>query len=276
MKTFVISGGTDGIGKAVALARLQRGDTVAVIGRNSEKGAAFLAAAEQSGALGRAHFIEADLSLVRETRKAVDEVRSRVGAIDGLVLCAQHFRSTRLVTEEGFENTFGLYYLSRFILGHELAEALEAAPAPVVVNVCGPGLDFGEIRWDDLGRESDYTGIDALMQGSRLNDLLGVGFVQQRPGPIRYVLVNPGAVSTSFSGEYDPVMAEQIEAARLAAKPVEEGILPILSVLDTPPAAPLSASMAGEPLELSGPAFDPDSARRLHELTTKLIPARIS
>ncbi|MFE7638404.1 SDR family NAD(P)-dependent oxidoreductase [Kitasatospora sp. NPDC057518] len=272
MKTIVVSGGTDGIGKAVALTYLGRGDEVVVLGRNAEKGAEVLAEAERIGARGRAHFIAADLSLVSETRKAVGEIRDRFAGIDGLVLCAQHFRSTRLVTAEGFEHTFALYYLSRFVLSHELADLLAAAPAPVVVNVCGPGVDFGEIRWDDLGRERDYSGIDALMQGSRLNDLLGVGFAQRRPaGPVRYVLLNPGSVRTGFSGEYDPVMAEQIEAARRNARPVEEGIVPVLAALDAPPAETLSASMTGAPLELTGPAFDPEAARRLHELTTALL-----
>ncbi|MBW4718620.1 hypothetical protein [Saccharothrix obliqua] len=49
-------------------------------------------------------------------------------------------------------------------------------------------------------------------------------------------------VRTSFSGEYDPAMAEQVPAARRVAKPVEEGIRPVLVVLD--------------------------DARGLHELTT--------
>ncbi|MGP4003688.1 SDR family NAD(P)-dependent oxidoreductase [Streptomyces sp. 8N706] len=276
MKTIVVSGGTDGIGKAVALTYLERGDEVVVLGRNSEKGAEILAEAERTGAGGRAHFIQADLSLIGETRKAIGEIRARFAKIDGLVLCAQHFRSTRLVTAEGFENTFALYYLSRFVLSHELAGLLAAAPAPVVVNVCGPGVEFGEIVWDDLGGEREYTGIGALMQGSRLNDLLGVGFAQQQASPVRYVLLNPGSVRTSFSGEYDPVMAEQIEVARQNAKPVEEGILPVLAALDTPPAAMLSASMTGEPLELTGSAFDPDAARRLYELTTELLADKTS
>ncbi|WP_406212775.1 SDR family NAD(P)-dependent oxidoreductase [Streptomyces decoyicus] len=272
MKTIVVSGGTDGIGKAVALTYLERGDEVVVLGRNTEKGDALLVEAARRGAADRAHFITADLSLVGETRKAADEIRARFAKIDGLVLCAQHFRSTRLVTAEGFENTFALYYLSRFVLSHELEGLLSAASAPVVVNVCGPGIDFGEIRWNDLGRERDYTGIDALMQGSRLNDLLGVGFAQQHPeSPVRYVLLNPGSVRTSFSGEYDPVMAEQIEAARENAKPVEEGIQPVLAALDAPPSTPLSASTMGEPLELAGSAFDPDAARRLYGLTAVLL-----
>ncbi|MFJ8862296.1 SDR family NAD(P)-dependent oxidoreductase [Streptomyces sp. NPDC102451] len=272
MKALVVSGATDGIGKAVALALLRRGHEVVALGRNAEKGATLLALAEEQGAADRVHFIRTDLALVEETRKAIAQIRSQWGKLDGLVLCAQHFRSARLVTDEGFENSFALYYLSRFLLSHELADLLEAAPDPVVVNVCGPGVDFGEVRWSDLQRERDYSGIDALMQGSRLNDLLGVGFAQQHAdSAVKYVLLNPGGVRTSFSGEYDSVMAQQIEAMREAAKPVEEGILPIMSVLDTPPTAALSASMMGEPLELTGPAFDPDSARRLHALTGELL-----
>ncbi|HEX6346564.1 SDR family NAD(P)-dependent oxidoreductase [Umezawaea sp.] len=275
MKTFVISGGTDGIGKAVALARLQGGDRVVVLGRDADKGAQLVAEAEGSGAADRVHFIQVDLSLVEATRGALAEIRSRFAAVDGLVLCAQHFRSTRLVTGEGFENSFALYYLSRFVLSHGLADLLEAAPAPVVVNVCGPGIPMGEGRWDDLGRERDYTGIDALMQGSRLNDLLGVGFARARPGSrIRYVLLDPGGVRTSSSGEYDPAAAERIDAVRAGARPVEEGILPVLAALDAPPDQPVSASVAGEPLPLDGPAFDAEDADRLHELTVGLLAAR--
>ncbi|MBB5803219.1 NAD(P)-dependent dehydrogenase (short-subunit alcohol dehydrogenase family) [Saccharothrix ecbatanensis] len=275
MKTFVISGGTDGIGKAVALARLEQGDQVVVLGRNAEKGAAILAEAERLGAAERGHFIQVDLTGVAATRAAIAEIRSRFGAVDGLVLCAQHFRSERLVTAEGFENTFAVYYLSRFLLSHEMVDLLEAAPSPVVVNVCGPGIPMGEVRWNDLGREREYAGLDALMQGSRLNDLLGVGFTQVNPSSaVRYVLLNPGGVRTSFSGEYDQVMAEQIEAMRKVAKPVEEGILPILAVLDTPPTAPLTASMMGDPLPLDGSAFDAEDARKLHELTIGLLAVR--
>lgn len=69
-------------------------------------------------------------------------------------------------------------------------------------------------------------------------------------------------------------MAEQIEAMRQVAKPVEEGILPVLAVLDAPPAEPLSASVMGEPLPLEGPAFDAEDARKLHELTVGLLAVR--
>jgi PPOX class probable F420-dependent enzyme len=224
------------------------------------------------GAAGRAHFVLADLSLVAETTRAIDEIRALFSEVDALVLCARHYRSTRSVTDEGFESTFALFYLSRFLMSYGMTDLFDAADEPMILNICGPGADPGEIRWHDLGHEGNYHGTDVMMQGGLLNDLLGVGFAQNRPSrTVRYVLFNPGMVNTSFSGEYDAETEAQIESLRQAAKPVEEGIEPILALLDDPPAEPISASMMGEPISLTGPAFDPEAARRLYVETEKLL-----
>jgi NAD(P)-dependent dehydrogenase (short-subunit alcohol dehydrogenase family) len=273
MKTYVITGGTDGIGRALALKYLERGQEVIVVGRSAEKGEAWLDAARHHAAAGRAHFVQADLGLVAETRAVIANIRATWAKIDALVLCARHFRTTRLVTAEGFENTFAHFYLSRFVLSHELADLLEAADTPVILNVAGPG-GGGEIHWEDLQFAREYDGQRALAQGGRLNDLLGVGFADSRPATtVRYVLLNPGTVSTSFSGQYTPDVMTQIEAIRRSAQPVEEAIAPILTLLDTPPAALLSAVVRGEPLSPHGPAFAIGEARRLHEHTERLLAA---
>jgi PPOX class probable F420-dependent enzyme len=262
------------MGRAVALARLARGDEVAIVGRNAEKGAAFLDAAARLGAAGRAHFVLADLSLVAETRRAMEEIGVLFPKVDALVLCARHYRSTRSVTGEGFESNFALFYLSRFLMSYGMIDLLDAADEPMILNVCGPGANPGEIRWNDLGHERNYHGTDAMMQGGLLNDLLGVGFARNRPSrKVRYVLLNPGTVNTSFSGEYDAETGAQIELLRRASTPVEKGIEPILAILDDPPAEPISASMMGEPIDLNGPAFEPEAARRLYVETEKLLSA---
>jgi NAD(P)-dependent dehydrogenase (short-subunit alcohol dehydrogenase family) len=271
VQTFVITGGTDGIGRALALAYLRRGDEVAVIGRDAAKGASFLDDAARIGAGDRARFVLADLSLVGETRRAIGEIRAAFAKVDVLVLCARYYRSSRVVTAEGFEHTFALSYLSRFVLSYEMADLLDAADTPVVLNVCGPGSG-GAIRWHDLGLAEDYHGLTALAHSGPLNDLLGVGFAERRPSQkVRYVLFHPGVVATGFAGQYDPETARQIEVMRATAKPVEEAIAPMLAVLDDPPSAPLSAFVVGEPLRLDGPGFDPAAARRLHAETKRLI-----
>jgi PPOX class probable F420-dependent enzyme len=271
-RRVVVTGGTDGMGRAVALDRLRHGDEVAIVGRNAAKGAAFLDLAARAGASGRAHFVEADLSLVAGTRAAVEEVRSLFPAVDALVLCARHFRSTRAVTREGFESTFALFYLSRFVASHEMTDLLDAAEAPLIVNVAGPGATAGEIRWHDLGFEHGYDGLAAQMHGGLLNDLLAVGYADAPPSrKVRYALLNPGPVSTSFSGEYDREMSARVEALRATAMPVEEGIAPVLALLDHPPAEPVGAWMRGRPIPLTGPALDVAAARRLRGETERLL-----
>ncbi|WP_158889536.1 SDR family NAD(P)-dependent oxidoreductase [Amycolatopsis anabasis] len=271
-RTLVVSGGTDGIGRALGLAYLRRGEQVAIIGRNTAKGDSFLAEADMVGAAGRAHVITADLSLVAGARAAIAAVRERFDRVDALVLGARHVSSHRQVTAEGFELTFALYYLSRFLLSHELADLLDAAPHPVVANVSGPGETRGDPRWDDLNLARGYTLTAALSHGGRLNDLLAVGWGMRHPmARTRYVLVHPGVVATSFSGTYDPRTAAVIDQLRSTGAPVAEAIQPIARLLDDPPVAPVSAWAQGSSLPLTRDAFDPAAARRLYDITMELL-----
>ncbi|MEU1733478.1 SDR family NAD(P)-dependent oxidoreductase [Streptosporangium sp. NPDC020145] len=272
MKRIVVQGGSDGMGRGMGAAFLERGDEVVVIGRDERKGESFLSAAREIGAGGRAHFVRADLSLVSENRRVVREIGERLPAVDVLVLCARHFLSERRETAEGFEYTFALFYLSRFLLGHDLRGLLEKGERPVIMNVAGPGSPMGEIQWDDLGFERNYDGLAAQMQGGKANDLLGVSFAERYgSGPIRYVLFNPGSVSTGFSGEYDEMTRFHVEAMKRSAKPVEAGIKPIIATIDNPPAEPLSAFVEGRRMDLVGESFEPRHARRLDEVTRELL-----
>lgn len=272
MKTLVIAGATDGIGKALAELYLGRGDHVVGIGRNAGKGRAFLAAARAAGAAERAHFVTADLGLLGETSRAAAEIGAAFPAVDALVLCARHYRSHRTETAEGIEENLALFYLSRVLLGRALADALGRAPRPVVVNVAGPGAGLDLVRWDDLQFGGGYHGAAALGQGGKLNDLLGVDFAgEYGPAGIRYVLIHPGTTATGFAGEYDAATLSHIRSMQRTAKPVGAALPPITAVIDAPPQEPLSAFVEGRRIPVDGGGFDPAAARRLRRLTDPLI-----
>ncbi|MGC4991394.1 SDR family NAD(P)-dependent oxidoreductase [Nocardia salmonicida] len=272
MKTVVITGGTDGMGKALALTYLERGEQVIVVGTNAPKGQAVLAAATEIGAGQRVEFIQADLSLVSENRRVIDRIRATYPRVDTLVLGARYFRATRFVTAEGFEANFALFYLSRYLLGHGLVGHLDRADSPVILDLSGPGGDLSRIRWNDLQFEDSYNPDEVMGQCGKLSDLLAVAFTRHYPDSrIRYVLLHPGLTSTAFTGEYDAASAALVARMRDQGQPVEAALRRILHHLDNPPAAPLSAFMQDNRVDTNGDPFDPEAADRLRAVTEALL-----
>jgi NAD(P)-dependent dehydrogenase (short-subunit alcohol dehydrogenase family) len=271
-RVVVVSGGTDGMGRAVALARAERGDRVVALGSNAAKGERLLTDADRAGAGGRVEFLQADLSSVAQTRAAIRDITARHDAVDALALFANRQAPRRTTTTEGLEQTFALYYLSRYLLGHELSPLLRRAERGVIVNVAGVGATKGSIHWDDLQLEHDYGMLTAQLQAGRANDLLGVAFAAQADNPVRYVLYNPGFTK---SGDLSPLpaalRASIRAAARISARPVADSVAPIHGFIDSPPSAPLTAIDRGKPVPLTLGTLDPDDAERLAEVTRTLL-----
>jgi NAD(P)-dependent dehydrogenase (short-subunit alcohol dehydrogenase family) len=255
-KSVVISGGTDGMGRATALQRLDRGDHVTVIGSNAAKG--------QAMAAKRLRFIQADLSRISEVERVAGMIDTPV---DALALFANRLSPARTETEDGLEYTFALYYLSRYLLGRLLTPQLEAAPNPVVVNVAGVGAQAGQIHWDDPQLTENYGTIKAQLQAGRANDLLGVSFAGQGL-KTRYVLYHPGFTKSGTDAHPNPLVRGVIKTlAVFFARPVTQSVQPIVEWIDRPPADPLTAVDRGKRLTLTLPTLDPAAARRLDEYT---------
>ena len=275
MKTVLVTGGTDGMGKGIAMHFLKKGDRVIVVGSSPAKGATFLNDAKVIGAEERAFFLQADLSLVKENMRIVEEVKRLFHTLDYLVLCAvsMKFRKNYIETQEGFEITFGLYYLSRYTLSYGLKESMEKTETPVIINVCAPGMK-GEVNWDDLQFKNNFDSNKVQFHGSRLNDLLGVAFTQKDTiKKIKYILFNPWAVQTSGVMEmYEkPMMKRMMKLMyKIIGKPVEKAIIPIIDLLDSPPKASLSAYKQQKEVDLQMETFNKKNAQRLYDITVQL------
>ncbi|MCD0443901.1 SDR family NAD(P)-dependent oxidoreductase [Glycomyces sp. A-F 0318] len=269
---IVISGGTDGMGRALALARAERGDRVVALGSNPAKGRHLIDEADRIGVADRVRFLQADLSSVAATRQAIRQIGARHEAIDALCLFANRQSPKRATTPEGLERTFALYYLSRYLLSHGLSPQLRRSRAPVIVNVAGVGMTKGAVSWGDLQLERKYSTIGAQLQAGRANDLLGVAYAAQPHNPIRYVLYHPGFTK---SGDLSPLpTAARLfirAAAKVAARPVEQSIAPVHGFIDSPPPVPLVAIDRGTSLPLTLRTLDPADAERLAEATRALL-----
>ncbi|GAA4196284.1 hypothetical protein GCM10022252_43360 [Streptosporangium oxazolinicum] len=273
MRTYVVAGGTNGMGRGLALRFLSRGDRVTVVGSDPAKGRRLLDEAAGLGAAERAAFLRADLTSVAENVRVIKEIRARHDALDGLVSTAIRHFPQRVETPDGYEATFALYYVSRFLLAYGLTGLLERGENPMIVNVCGVGVTKGRLHWDDLSLRRGYGGIKAMLQGGRATDLLGVAYAANHPDArTRYLLHHPGFTDSGTDTLKQPAKAVIKLLARFAAQPVEKAIAPIVGLMDDPPGeGGLLAYDRRRPLDPSLPSLDPAAARRLYDLTGHLL-----
>ncbi|SDZ02095.1 SDR family NAD(P)-dependent oxidoreductase [Herbiconiux ginsengi] len=146
-RTVVVTGASSGIG-AVAAARLaERGDRVAVVGRNPERTRAV------AESIGGAAFV-ADFTRFDEVRELASALSERYEAIDVLLNNAGGLISTRTDTVDGHEATIQSNYLSPYLLTRMLLPRLEESArrggTARVVSTSSMANRWGRIDLTDL------------------------------------------------------------------------------------------------------------------------------
>ena len=139
----VVTGGTDGIGKATARSLLARGWTVLVIGRSEARCEATVVELDASAPTpGCVQAVVADLSRMADVRRAAQEIEARIPeALDLLVLNANAITGHRVLTTDGFESNFALGYLGRALLSWALQDLMCRSRDSQVLSVVGLNLD---------------------------------------------------------------------------------------------------------------------------------------
>lgn len=173
-ETALVTGGTDGIGKAIARALAARGADVLIVGRDPEKGARVERELRATAGPQRVRFLQADLGLMRDTDRLADEIIARVPKLHRLVLCAGVIRGRRLLTKEGVESNFAINYLSRFVLTGRLRPLLQTAGAPGAaarIAVVGGAAMNGRIHYDDVNLTRNFRILTMVPQFCQANDL---------------------------------------------------------------------------------------------------------
>ena len=85
-KTAIITGATQGMGRAIAWLFAEEGANVVVNGRNRERGEQLAESIRNHG--GNALFVQADVRLQEENQKLVDQTLEQFGRVDIVVSCA--------------------------------------------------------------------------------------------------------------------------------------------------------------------------------------------
>ena len=172
-KVCLVTGATQGVGRAVALGLARRGATVVLLCRDPARGEATVQELIRATDNKRVELLVADLSSQAEVRRAADAFRARHAKLHVLVNNAMVLPWTRRVTRDGIEESLAVNHLSHFLLTNLLLPELKAAAPARIVNVTTTGhakaLDFGNLQW-----ETGYSPFGAYTRTKLLNVLFTV------------------------------------------------------------------------------------------------------
>lgn len=190
-RTILITGATDGLGRALASRLASRGAAVLLHGRDQGRLDAVADEIRDAHGVRRPPTLRADLAELDQVRRLAGEVRETAGRLDVLVsnagigsgMPAGRERST---SRDGYELRFAVNYLAGFLLTLELLPLLRRSAPARIVNVASLGqypIDF-----DDLMIERGYSGGRAYGQ-SKLAQIMS-GFELAGRLPAEQVTVN--------------------------------------------------------------------------------------
>jgi len=129
-KTALVTGGTSGIGRQVALTLAAQGASVVIVGRDAAKAAAIMR--QQSGI----DFLPADLSEMAQVRALARQFAAGHGALHYLIHSAGIHQNDRALTSDGIEYNFAANYLNKFLLTNLLRPLMP--PGGRIVAVGSP------------------------------------------------------------------------------------------------------------------------------------------
>jgi NAD(P)-dependent dehydrogenase (short-subunit alcohol dehydrogenase family) len=116
-KVIIATGGTQGVGEAVALHAARNGAAgVVICGRQEERGKTVAAAIAELGC--PAEYVRADLAIVEDCRNIVRRCDERFGRVDGLVNAAADTNRSTLdeLTVEFWDHQFAVNVRAPFLL----------------------------------------------------------------------------------------------------------------------------------------------------------------
>jgi NAD(P)-dependent dehydrogenase (short-subunit alcohol dehydrogenase family) len=134
-KVALVTGGAQGIGRAIVLKLAQEGARVTFLDREEAAGVA--AAREEGGGEAAVAFLRADVTREREVAAAVGEVVQREGRLDVLVNNAgvNAYFDAAAMTEAEWDAVFAVDLKGAWLCAKHALPAMKRAPGGSIVNI---------------------------------------------------------------------------------------------------------------------------------------------
>jgi NAD(P)-dependent dehydrogenase (short-subunit alcohol dehydrogenase family) len=267
-QTILVTGATDGLGRALAGELAAAGATVLVHGRNQERGRHTVETIITETGNQAVHWLRADLASLDEVRGLADQVLAEWPALHGLVNNAGIGTTLpgdgrRVESKDGYELRFAVNYLAGYLLTRRLLGLIERSAPARIVNVSSAAQ--APIDFENAMLERGYDGMRAYAQSKLAQVMFTVDLADELdPQRVTANCLHPGTFMPTKmvrAAGVTPVTALQdgVSATlRLAADPE----------LDKTSGRYFNGAREAEP---DSQAHDPEARRELRELSDRLV-----
>lgn len=264
-KTALITGSTDGLGRAVARKLAASGFRVLIHGRDTGRGEDLVREICAQG--GWARFHRADFASLAQVRALADTVCQEQDRLHLLVNNAgigtgDGRARSRPASVDGHELTFAVNYLAGYLLTRELLPLLARSAPARIVNVAS--LSQYPLDFDNLMLTHAYSGMRAYAQSKLAQIMLTFDLAPRvRDSGVTVNCLHPAT--------YMDTTMVRVAGARPMTT-VEEGAAAVMRLA-------VSGELEGEtggyfdgqrPSRANAQAYDPEARRRLAEVSARL------
>lgn len=231
VKTILITGATDGIGKHLAKKLASEGHHVILHGRNPQKLELALQEVRAVSLRGRVSSYLAEFSKLDDVYRFVEEIKRDFQSIDVLFNNAGLYAGKeRKASAENVELTFMLSVLVPYMLTTELSPLLEKAADGRVINTSSYMHHFAKVKDLDFGFETNYNP-GLAYNNSKLYTIWMTRYLARdfflRGSNITINSYHPGLISTNLGNDSSDEKTKKSLFGRLMKsfpKNLDEGI----------------------------------------------------
>jgi NAD(P)-dependent dehydrogenase (short-subunit alcohol dehydrogenase family) len=267
-QTILVTGATDGLGRAVATELARDGTHLLLHGRDDARGERLLAELRAETGNERLEWYRADLASLAEVRGLGERIAAEEQRLDVLVNNAGVGTSMpghgeRMESADGYELRFAVNYLAPFVLTRLLVPLLVGSAPARIVNVASGAQ--ADIRFDDVMLEDGYDGWQAYSQSKLALVMLTFDLADE--------LRDRGVTATTLHpGTFMPTKMV-LEAGREPVDSLETGVAATLRLIRDPELDGVTGRYFNRQQEQRAheQAYDDAARTRLRELSERLV-----
>jgi len=203
-KTVVISGATNGLGKAAAIELAKENPKMLFTYRNQELADNLLAEIKDLSTNAEVHAVHCDFSSQDSIRKCATKIIDLCTNIDVLINNAGVVNTSYQETGDGIENTFAVNHLGYFLFTNLLINKMKGEEETRIISVSSAAHSFvKEMQWEDINFKNNFRQGLRVYGQSKLANLLFTRYlaIKLSTDNISVNAIHPGGVNTSLGSQ---------------------------------------------------------------------------